>query len=150
MTDVDQLAEFERNARMASESCLLQKLRHAARALTSAYEAALLPVDLTASQFSVLTGIAGHDGVTMSDLARALGMDRTTLTRVLSPLERRGLATSSGTDKDARMRTLSLTDKGRALVSQALPLWTKAQSAATARLGAAAVAGFRAHLTRLG
>jgi DNA-binding MarR family transcriptional regulator len=53
-------------------------------------------------------------------------MDRTTLTANLKPLERRGLVTVQPDTTDRRGRRLQLTDEGRALLKQALPLWRAA------------------------
>lgn len=50
-------------------------------------------------------------------------MDRTNLTAMLKPLQRRGLIATLLDGKDARIRRLALTDKGRALLDAALPIW---------------------------
>ena len=66
-----------------SSNCLCFNLRKAARALTQTYDAALKPAGVTAPQFALLSTLAGYGPVSLSDLAAALGMDRTTLTRNL-------------------------------------------------------------------
>jgi DNA-binding MarR family transcriptional regulator len=59
-------------------------------------------------------------------MAEVLVMDRTTLTRNLRPLEGQGLiAIRSGADR--REKLVTLTTRGRAMVSKALPLWEQAQ-----------------------
>jgi DNA-binding MarR family transcriptional regulator len=62
----------------------------------------------------------------MGPVATLLGMDRTTLTAALKPLERRGLLKISPDPKDRRSRTLQLTAKGHALLIDATPVWEKA------------------------
>jgi DNA-binding MarR family transcriptional regulator len=53
-------------------------------------------------------------------------MDRTTLTRNLSVLERQGyIKISSGTDHRTRIITATL--KGRSAVAKAIPLWNDVQ-----------------------
>lgn len=118
-------------------SCLLQATRRAARAITAAYEAALAPVALTASQFSTLMAVAAHEpaGVGLTPLAEGLGLDRTTLTRVLAPMERRGLVMLDPDPMDARARIARLAPAGRNLVPKATQLWDLAQARALARLG---------------
>jgi len=71
----------------------------------------------------------------MTQLADLMYLDRTTLTRNLQVLEREGLvAIVSGTDK--RVREIALTDKGREIFEQAVPLWEQAETALAERLGA--------------
>jgi DNA-binding MarR family transcriptional regulator len=142
-------SELVQRVQAAARDCLLQRVRRSARAMTAAYEAALLPVDLTASQFSALTGIAAHEGVTVTVLADALGMDRTTLARVLAPLERRGLIASQISGKDARTRGLFLSPKGGEVLTDALPLWSGVQAATLERLGIGAAERLRTDLARL-
>ena len=59
----------------------------------------------------------------MGPVAALLAMDRTTLTAALKPLERRGLVEISPDPSDRRSRILTLTDKGRKLLAEALPVW---------------------------
>jgi DNA-binding MarR family transcriptional regulator len=118
-------------------TCLLQATRRAARAVTMLYEEALAPVELTASQFSTLMGVAAHDpgGVGLTPLASGLGLDRTTLTRVLAPMETRGLIEVVPDPHDARARLARLGPAGRDLLPEATRLWAGAQARALARLG---------------
>ncbi len=115
-------------------NCLCFNLRKAARAITRIYDGALAPVGLKATQFTVLQ-IAGEAGGTaMSRLAGRLGMDRTTLTRNLQPLEKLGLI-STGAGRDRRERSIRVTEAGREVLEQALPLWESAQSRLYSALG---------------
>ena len=61
-------------------------------------------------------------------------MDRTTLTRNLRPLDKQGLvAVSPG--RDRRTRQVRLTARGRTRITQAFPLWQRAQARMTRGLG---------------
>ncbi len=116
--------------------CACLNLRMAARAVTQMYDAVLRPTRLKATQFSVLAAVAGHGPASMTAVARALVMDRTTLTRNLKPLLDRGLvAASAGGDK--RQRTIAVTAKGEAVLADALPLWRKAHDQIVGGVGAA-------------
>jgi len=137
------------NARIVSETCIMQGLRAATRAVTQAYEEALRPVDLTASQFTTLVALMRQDGIPVSKLAERLSMDRTTMTRVLAPLERRGLLRLDVAEADQRSRRVVLVAEGRALVEAALPHWSRAQDRALALLGEGAVAEMREQLRGL-
>ena len=110
----------------AARDCACFNLRKAARAVTQLYEAVLAPTGIHATQFSVLVALALADGAPLSRVAEALVMDRTTLTRNLRPLARRGWVRIEA-GEDRRERNLSLTRSGRAALERALPLWQQAQ-----------------------
>jgi DNA-binding MarR family transcriptional regulator len=59
----------------------------------------------------------------MGPVATFLAMDRTTLTAALKPLERRGLVQVSPDPSDRRSRILILTEDGKRLLADALPVW---------------------------
>jgi len=63
-------------------------------------------------------------------------MDRTTLTANLKPLERRELLIVSQNAKDRRSRLLHLTDAGRLLLKEALPVWIATHEAIDRQLAA--------------
>jgi DNA-binding MarR family transcriptional regulator len=118
----------------AARNCACFNLRKAARAVTQLYETALAPSGMRATQFSVLTALALVDSAPLSRVADALVMDRTTLTRNLRPLTRRGwVRIEAGADR--RERYLSLTRSGRAALDRALPLWQQAQTRLHAHVG---------------
>jgi DNA-binding MarR family transcriptional regulator len=114
--------------------CTAQHLRRATRAIARLYDRALAPSGLRETQFSVLTAISLFGEVPLMRLAEELGLDRTTLTRNLQPLERAGMV-SSGPGKDQRVRLLRLTDGGRRAVQRAYPLWEEAQGRVVKALG---------------
>lgn len=115
-------------------SCTCQNLRQTTRVVTQYYEQALEPTGLKVTQLPVLAAAATMGPVAMSQLAEALVMDRTTLTRNLQPLDRAGLVKiAPGEDKRARMVTA--TPKGMAALDKALPLWKQAQGSMVEALG---------------
>ena len=116
--------DMDLNALIKECACL--KVRTAARAVTRVYDDALRPVGLRGTQLSVLVAVAFGDAVSIASLSRLLGMDRSTLTRNLRPLEEQGLV-KLGPESRHRSRTLTVTPKGEALVHKALPLWEKTQ-----------------------
>jgi DNA-binding MarR family transcriptional regulator len=109
--------------------CLCLHMQRAARALARRYDEALRPVGLTNWQFSLLMSLNRADAPAMRDVASLLGLDRTTLTANLKPLERRGLVTVAVDESDKRSRRLHLTGAGRALLAEAMPLWKRTQAA---------------------
>jgi DNA-binding MarR family transcriptional regulator len=119
----------------AVRACACFNLRKAARAITQAYDAALAPSGMRATQFSVLQVVGFAEGAPMTRVAQLLGMDRTTLTRNLTPLEKLGWVRSEP-GPDRRERTLELTRSGRAALERAKPLWQAAQDRIVSRIGA--------------
>ncbi len=114
--------------------CTCFNLRKAARAVTQYYDGALKPSGLRATQFTLLAAIYNAGPITIKRLAERLIMDRTTLTRNLRPLEKQGLI-ESASGEDRRTRAVTLTDRGREVLAQALPLWEQAQVEVVGRLG---------------
>jgi len=125
---------LDRTALDLLSSCTCQSLRQASRVVTQYYEQALEPTGLKITQLPVLAAAATMGPIPMSQLAEALVMDRTTLTRNLQPLERAKLVTvAPGEDRRARM--VSATPKGLDALDAALPLWKQAQSDMVETLG---------------
>ncbi len=131
-----QLPEAVTRAVMADMAarCVGLNVRKAARAVTQLYDGVLQPSGLRIGQFGLLGFIALVGEPTLTRLAEELVMDRTTLTRNLKPLERRGLiAIEPGADR--RTRVATLTEAGRQAWTAALPLWQAAQEQAVTQLG---------------
>jgi DNA-binding MarR family transcriptional regulator len=130
------------------DTCACHKIRMASRAVTRAYDDALRPVALRATQVSLLAAVALDGAMSITALAEAIGMDRSTLTRNLAPLEADGLLRVGG-EGWRRSRTLAITAKGRARLEKAMPLWEAAQRRLRQELGGAqwdAVQGSLEHL----
>lgn len=107
------------------DTCLCLHIQRAARALARRFDEALRPVGLTNGQFSLLMSLNRPEPAGMGGVANLLAMDRTTLTAALKPLLRRGLLIIAPDPKDRRARVLSLTEAGRAVLAQAMPIWTR-------------------------
>jgi DNA-binding MarR family transcriptional regulator len=116
------------------ESCACHKARMAARAVTRLYDDTLRSTGLRATQLSVLVAVGIDDVVSITALAKFMGMDRSTLTRNLSPLEKEGLI-RVGLEGWHRSRAVEITKKGRSRLREALPLWEKAQQTLKRKLG---------------
>ena len=119
---------------MSGGSCTCGELRKAARAVTLLYDNALKASGLQSTQLHVLEVVHRSDSIRISHLSKELGLDRTTLTRNLSVLERQGfIKISSG--KDHRTRIVTATQKGRSAVAKALPLWNEVQGKVKQQMG---------------
>lgn len=116
------------------ENCTVFNVRKAARLIAQLYDRAMEPAGLTNSQFSILALVRGRRQPSITGLANELGMDRTTLSRNLRLLERRGLVrTAPGSD--ARTRTVSTTAAGSKTLASAMPLWQEAQAQLVGTVG---------------
>ena len=120
---------------MLPTSCLCTQLRRASRGVTRRYDDALAGVGLGAAQFSLLRHVQRLGRPSISALAEAMGLDRSTLGRNLRVLEEQGLV-QLREGLDLRAREIRLTEAGLQRIEQALPLWEKAQCELNARLGA--------------
>src|SRR5919198_2631392 len=119
---------------MSAGTCTCGELRKAARAITLLYDNAFKSTGLLSTQFGVLQIICDIDSIRISDLAGKLGMDRTTLTRNLSVLERQGF-TEISQGKDHRTRIVTATQKGRNAVAKAILLWNEVQHKVKQEMG---------------
>jgi DNA-binding MarR family transcriptional regulator len=82
----------------------------------------LAPVDIRPAQYSVLVVIAANPGLSQSDLADRLGIERARLVRVLDKLERRGLTQRLASPTDRRSHALRLTREGQKILKRAAML----------------------------
>ncbi|QJQ96320.1 MULTISPECIES: MarR family winged helix-turn-helix transcriptional regulator [Halomonadaceae] len=109
-------------------SCLCLHAQRAARALARHFDDAFRPLELTNGQFSLLMSLNRPEPPTVRETASFLAMDRTTLTALLKPLERRELVIVTPDEKDRRKRRLRLTPAGHALLHEAYPIWQRAHA----------------------
>lgn len=110
------------------DHCMCLHLQRAARAVARRFDEALRPFGLTNGQFSTLMSLNRPQPPTIGDVASVLAMDRTSLTAMLKPLQRRGLVEVVPDQGDRRSRRLVLQPAGRALLAAALPAWTATEA----------------------
>jgi DNA-binding MarR family transcriptional regulator len=130
------------------DRCLCTSLRQAAFAVTEVYDRALAPSGLKITMFRLVRRIAEAGRPSISELARIVELDRSTLGRSLRVLEKDGLVRFVDNADDERSKRVMLTPAGKAALAKALPLWTKAQTGMRAVFGAEQDAAARL-LTRL-
>jgi DNA-binding MarR family transcriptional regulator len=136
------MTETARLAQSVLDRCLCKRTRAAARAITRVYDEQLRESGLRPSQVEVLVTVAAKSELSISALAEELGMDRTTLTRNLRPLEKRGLVALSAEGRH-RTRLVRLTPTGESALGGLIGHWERAQSAMERSLGEAGVATVR-------
>lgn len=114
--------------------CACANLRRASRVVTQLYEQAMLPTGIRATQFTLLQALALARNISQGGLGELLGLDSTTLTRMLSLLRRRGWI-QARRGKDRRQWRLSLSKEGRLVYQLATPYWQSAQRRLRRALG---------------
>jgi DNA-binding MarR family transcriptional regulator len=137
---------------IAPTYCTCLALRRATRRVTQIYDAHMKPLGLRITQFAVLGQLAGAAtpaaepaALSITALARRLGLDRSTLGRNVRPLIKAGLVVMEG-GTDRRAHTLELTEAGRAALNKAIPLWREAQRHVSEKLGRDKTRALRAAL----
>lgn len=120
---------------MLPTHCLCTKLRRATRSVNRLYDDALAGVGVNAAQYSLLRNLERLGRPSITELAAALGLDRSTLGRNLRVLEGKGLLALEEGGEDQRNRLISLTVAGRACLDQAKGAWTQVQEQLGQRLG---------------
>ena len=125
------------------EICNCLALRQAARHVTQFYDAFLLPAGLRTSQFSILAKLRWLGPLTITALAAAMVMDRTTLSRNIRPLQREGLVAVASGHRDHRSKQVRLTETGLKQFGAAIGAWSEAQERFDAVFGAGRAAGLR-------
>lgn len=125
-------------AQIFAGNCLCFRARRTARAITRAYDKALRPSGLHATQVTLMSAIAlGQEGAQpVALLGEFLALELSTLSRNLGALERAGLVTVTRDPKDRRVRIAGLTDAGKDRLAAALPMWNQAHALIISALGA--------------
>jgi DNA-binding MarR family transcriptional regulator len=132
-------------AEAAPRGCTSFKLRQLTRRVSQHYDRIVAGAGLKTTQYSLLSQIERLGPVRPSDLAAAMAMDASTLTRNLQPLVASGWA-AIGPGADARSRLVIATPAGRAKRAEGQREWKRAQLALNEQLGAARVAALHALL----
>ncbi|HSC62136.1 MAG TPA: MarR family winged helix-turn-helix transcriptional regulator [Caldimonas sp.] len=129
----------------APKGCTNFKLRRLTRRVSQHYDRVVAASGLKTTQYSLLSQMEHLGPVRPSDLAAAMAMDNSTLTRNLQPLVASGWA-EIGPGEDGRSRRVAITARGRAKRIEARREWKRAQLALNERLGAARVVALHALL----
>lgn len=111
--------------------CICGRLRRASRTLSRLYDAALAPVGLTVTQFSILRNLAQLDLPTLNQIADRTAHEKSAMWRTLQPMIRQGwVAVEPG-----RAQRFTLTGAGRERLDLAHPIWIETQTRVSHTLG---------------
>jgi MarR family transcriptional regulator, lower aerobic nicotinate degradation pathway regulator len=92
---------------------------------------------ITPVQFAALNAVVQQPGVDQRTLAKTIGFDTSTIGGVVDRLEARGLMQRNASTSDRRVRLLTITAAGEALLAAAIPAMMSAQKRILAPLTAA-------------
>lgn len=116
------------------QGCTNLKLRQLTRRITQHYDAELAQAGLKTTQYSLLSHVLKLGPIRPGDLAQAMKMDASTLTRNLKPLVSAGwVQLAEGVD--GRSRLITITDAGREKRQDAQRHWKSAQTGLNRLLG---------------
>lgn len=106
------------------ETVMVRLIRNTAAGMADFFEPVFRKLGLTENSFHVLCLLmASEQGrASPSELSNLVGTSRANMTRILDLLEREGLVSRSVEVRDARRHTIEITDNGRHICSDAVPL----------------------------
>ena len=102
--------------------CIGVRTLMTARAVTRMFDAAMKPIGLTGTQFTLLIAIGSNSTGSISELGQLLNIEKSTLSRNLKPLTSAGLI-ERDTSKSGRAIAHQLTLKGEETLAKAYPIW---------------------------
>ncbi len=95
------------------------------RKASALFQSRLKRFDITPEQWSILYQVDLADGLIQKEIAERAGKDRPTTTRILDHLERKELVARRTDNCDRRSFQVGITDKGRNLIRETLPIEIK-------------------------
>jgi DNA-binding MarR family transcriptional regulator len=119
--------------------CTCFRLRQVTRRVSQHFDRVVGSTGLKTTQYSLLSTLERLGPLRPGELAKAMSMDPSTLTRNLQPLVKLGLA-EVGPGADGRSREAAITAEGRAKRAEAQRHWKRAQIELNERLGIERVA----------
>lgn len=117
-----------------SNPCHCLNIRRASRAVTQFYDKFVEQSGLKLAQYSLLRHLEIVEPVTITELAKILRIDRTTLSRNMKPLLEAGLIIVNY-GEDPRSKQVMVTETGKSVMVSANKLWNKAQESLEEYLG---------------
>jgi DNA-binding MarR family transcriptional regulator len=107
-------------------NCACASLRRAARLVTQLYSHEM-GASIEPSQFALLSALSRQPGASQTPLGRALGLDKTTMSRNLRVMQKNGWIEPAFSG-DKRQRGHRLTISGEQILAKTKPGWLRAQA----------------------
>lgn len=125
------------------QGCTNFQLRQLMRRVSQHYDAEMSRIGLKTTQYSLLSHIVKLGPIRPGDLATAMKMEPSTLTRNIKPLVSAGWVEQAAGD-DGRSRSISITESGRVKRTEAQRRWKVAQLGLNQTLGVQRVVALHA------
>jgi DNA-binding MarR family transcriptional regulator len=139
------MTNAEQMCKTVARECIAMRVRLMNRVVTKVYDDSLRSHGLRAAQMNILVAVSLMKSVTPSEIERRLCLDKSTVSRNVDRMRRRGwLEFMPG--KDGRSHQLEVTPQGAKLLGKAVTSWQQAQDKAVSLLGKDGVAA----LSRIG
>lgn len=111
--------------------CIGARIRRLSRIVDNYYRKSLANFEITENQMTILFALSKMGRVEQGKIGRFLVLEKSTISRNLKLLEKQGLI-----QKTAQYRPeIELTQKGRELVQNIIPVWEKTMDELAAKLG---------------
>lgn len=130
-------------------SSLGYQVNHLARLLEAALRVRITPHGVAPGQFAQLLALYEQDGVSQSELCRAVQIDQSTMALTLRRMERDGLVSRRPSHQDRRQVEIWLTDRARALEATLVACAQHTNAAATAGISETDLATAQHVITQL-
>ncbi len=113
------------------QQCIGARLRRLSRIVDSYYRKRLADFEITEKQMTILFALSKMGRVEQGQIGRLLVLEKSTVSRNVKLLEKQGLIQRT----DQYRPVIELTQKGRDLVQNLLPIWEKTMDELVAKLG---------------
>jgi len=113
--------------------CVAFNLRKSSQVVSRIYAREMQDSPVRGPLFSLMMTIHRHGSASITALADDIGLDRTTLTRNLKPLQQKGLIQISRVT--ANRKEITMLPEGLAALQVAMKCWKKAQAKVVRKLG---------------
>lgn len=129
-------------------ACISNTLRMTYRRVSKKYDEIMKPSGLSIAQFFLLGHISAAPDPSITEIARATNLDRTTLSRNLKILEKIGLITITQ-GANSKTKRVSLSREGEKKLKRAISYWQKAQNKTMEKIGTSRWASVKSILAEL-
>jgi DNA-binding MarR family transcriptional regulator len=109
--------------------CIGFRLRKSSRLVTAFYDRRFRPTGIRVTQWPILSALRIGRRLSLRQLAEAVGVDASTLSRNVQPLVRDGyVSLDEATEDSRRQKFAALTSAGHAKWEEAFDVWQRAQA----------------------
>jgi DNA-binding MarR family transcriptional regulator len=116
------------------DDCIAYRVRTLNRVITKLYDTVLKPFGITVNQTTILAMLTLVQKARPGEIGKKLHMEKSTVSRNLERMRKNGWVEIAA-GESGPTRFVSVSPKGRKLLTALHPQWEKAQTAATCLLG---------------